>query len=146
MKSLLKSRVIWLSLAAITSLAGCSSKGDDEQRQLEMLAQSRASILSSGLPIEHGPLSIMKASASKGTVEIMMLYNTDARGAKPIDEVLHNSMNFYCTDREVKANLDLGLTYRIMMRNTRGQMMVDQMVTKQYCDQPSKSAAQPATK
>ncbi|MGV2987972.1 GspS/AspS pilotin family protein [Vibrio sp. E150_011] len=136
MKTQLKKRFLWISLAAVAALAGCSSKGDDEQRQLEMLAQSRASVLSSGLPIEQGPLSIMKASANKGVVEIMMLYNTDAQGAKPIDQVLRNSMNFYCTDREVKANLDLGLAYRIMMRNTRGQMMVDQIVTKQYCDQP----------
>ncbi|MFA0439754.1 hypothetical protein BCU70_10745 [Vibrio sp. 10N.286.49.C2] len=137
MKTQLKKRFLWISLAAVAALTGCSSKGDDEQRQLEMLAQSRASVLSSGLPIEQGPLSIMKASANKGVVEIMMLYNTDAQGAKPIDQVLRNSMNFYCTDREVKANLDLGLAYRIMMRNTRGQMMVDQIVTKQYCDKPS---------
>ncbi|MFA0086409.1 GspS/AspS pilotin family protein [Vibrio sp. 10N.261.51.F12] len=136
MKTQLKKRFLWISLAAVAALTGCSSKGDDEQRQLEMLAQSRASVLSSGLPIEQGPLSIMKASANKGVVEIMMLYNTDAQGAKPIDQVLRNSMNFYCTDREVKANLDLGLAYRIMMRNTRGQMMVDQIVTKQYCDKP----------
>ncbi|SEG18089.1 Type II secretion system (T2SS) pilotin, S protein [Vibrio hangzhouensis] len=133
---MMKKQLTWLALAATSILAGCANTGDDQQRQIEMLAQSRASVLSSGLPIEQGPLSIMKASANKGVVEIMMLYNTDAKGAKPIDTVLRNSMNYYCTDREVKANLDMGLAYRIMIRNARGQLMVDQMVTKQYCNQP----------
>ncbi|ASI90543.1 MULTISPECIES: GspS/AspS pilotin family protein [Vibrio] len=127
---------LWMAITAVTVLAGCSSTNDDQQRQIEMLAQSRASVLSSGLPIEQGPLSIMKASANKGTVEIMMIYNTDAKGAKPLDTVLRNSMNYYCTDREVKSNLDMGLAYRIKIRNSRGQLMVDQLVTKDYCDKP----------
>ncbi|WP_234495629.1 GspS/AspS pilotin family protein [Vibrio maritimus] len=132
----MKNKLSWLAIAALTVLAGCSSTGEDERRKLELLAQSRASVISSGLPIEQGPLSIMKASANKGVVEIMMLYNTDAKGALSLDQLLRNSMNYYCTDREVKANLDLGLAYRIMIRNTRGQLMIDQMVTQQYCSQP----------
>lgn len=128
---------LWLTITAMAVLAGCSSTDADQQRQIEMLAQSRASVLSSGLPVEQGPLSIMKAAANKGTVEIMMIYNTDAKGAKPLDTVLRNSMNFYCTDREVKSNLEMGLSYRIKIRNSRGQLMVDQIVTKDYCDNPT---------
>ncbi|EDL53658.1 hypothetical protein VSAK1_00962 [Vibrio mediterranei AK1] len=44
---------LWMALTAVTVLAGCSSANDDQQRQIEMLAQSRASVLSSGLPIEQ---------------------------------------------------------------------------------------------
>ncbi|MFC5077355.1 hypothetical protein VTH8203_01333 [Vibrio thalassae] len=128
---------LWLTITAMAVLAGCSSTDADQQRQIEMLAQSRASVLSSGLPVEQGPLSIMKAAANKGTVEIMMIYNTDAKGAKPLDTVLRTSMNFYCTDREVKSNLEMGLSYRIKIRNSRGQLMVDQIVTKDYCDNPT---------
>ncbi len=83
--------------------------------------------------MEVGPLSILRAN-SKGTmIEIMMVYNQDAPKAKPIQHVLKTSIQSYCSDEETKDNLDVGLTYRIKMRNTRGQLMVDQIVSKQTC-------------
>ncbi|MBJ7019137.1 type II secretion system pilot lipoprotein GspS-beta, partial [Vibrio cholerae] len=33
----------------------------------------------------------------------------------------------------IRSNLDVGISYRIQMRNTRGQLMTDQLVTKQTC-------------
>ena len=122
---------IILAILATTIITGCSSSG--EQRQLEMLAHSRASVIAAELPMEVGPLSIIRAN-SKGTmIEIMMVYNQDAPGAKPIQHVLKTSIQSYCSDEETKSNLDVGLTYRIKMRNTRGQLMVDQIVAKQTC-------------
>ncbi|NOH71277.1 hypothetical protein F0225_07995 [Vibrio pectenicida] len=120
-----------LGILATTLITGCSSSG--EQRQLEMLAHSRASVIAAELPMEVGPLSIMRAS-SKGTmIEIMMVYNQDAPSAKPIQQVIQTSIKSYCTDKETKNNLDVGLSYRIKMRNARGQLMVDEIVTKQIC-------------
>ncbi|MCG7488144.1 GspS/AspS pilotin family protein [Vibrio sp. Of14-4] len=122
---------IILGILAASIVAGCSSSG--EQRQLEMLAHSRASVIAAELPMEVGPLSILRAN-SKGTmIEIMMVYNQDAPKAKPIQHVLKTSIQSYCSDEETKDNLDVGLTYRIKMRNTRGQLMVDQIVSKQTC-------------
>ncbi|GAB2663362.1 GspS/AspS pilotin family protein [Vibrio panuliri] len=118
-------------LLVIASLAGCAS--NSEQQQLELLAKNRASLLSGELPLEAGPLSIMRANAKGSTIEIMMVYNQDQAGAKPIEQVMNNGLNYYCSNQETKANLDAGLSYRLKMRNTRGQLMLDQFVTKQSC-------------
>lgn len=124
-----------IALAALSAvlLAGCASPEGDKQRQLELLASNRASLLASELPMEAGPLSIMRASAKGPFIEIMMVYNQDAKGAKPIQQVLRQSINTYCTNTDTKSNLDVGLGYRLKMRNSRGQLMVDEIVTKQTC-------------
>ncbi|CAH0525690.1 GspS/AspS pilotin family protein [Vibrio hippocampi] len=127
-----------LVLAAVLTVMGCASQDDEERKRIEALAQSRASIISSGLPIESGPLSIMKASASNGIVEIMMLYNTDARGAMPMSQMLYNSTSYYCTSPDVVDNLKQGVMYRILMRNSRGQLVVDELISEDYCKQRAK--------
>ncbi len=129
MKSL--SRLGALALLAVT-LAGCSANSD-QQRQLEMIASSRANMLSAELPMDVGPLSILRASAHGPIIEIMMVYNDDAKNAKPIQEVLRTSINTYCANKDIKNNLEVGVSYRIKMRNSRGQLMVDQMVTNDTC-------------
>jgi hypothetical protein len=121
------------SLTALV-LAGCSSSDQDQQRQLEMMAQHRAGVLSAGLPIEYGPLKVMRVLAKNTVIEIMMIYNQDAQGAKPLNQVLKTSVNSYCTNSEVRANLDMGLAYNIKIRNTRGQLMVEQLISKQTCE------------
>jgi PBP1b-binding outer membrane lipoprotein LpoB len=114
------------------ALTGCSS-APSEQEKLELLAQKRALMITAELPIESGPLAIMRAVAKKNIIEIMMIYNVDAEGAKPITEVIAQSVKSYCTQDEIKSNLDAGLAYRINMRDSRGKLIVDQMVTKESC-------------
>nr|6I2V_A Chain A, Uncharacterized protein [Vibrio vulnificus] len=111
---------------------GSSSNGEKE-RQLELMASNRAGVLSAGLPIEYGPLKVMRISSSKNIVEIMMIYNTDATGAKPTQELLSTSVSKYCEDATVRNQLDMGLMYRIKIRNSRGQLIIDEMVTAASC-------------
>jgi hypothetical protein len=127
-----KMKVILCALFTTLVLVGCSSNGD-QQKYLEAVASNRANVISAELPLEFGPLSVMRASAKGSTVEIMMIYNEGQKGAKPIDQVLKTSINTYCSDSTTRANLDLGLTYRIKMRNTRGQLVVDQFISKATC-------------
>ncbi|MCE0492716.1 GspS/AspS pilotin family protein [Vibrio salinus] len=121
--------VIFLSLF----IFACSSSSNEE-KQLELLAMNRASLIEAELPIEVGPLHIMRASANKNIVEIMMIYNSDSKGAKPIKQVLAQSIHYYCSDKTTLTNLDIGLTYRIKMRNPRGQLMIDKIINKQTCE------------
>ncbi|HAS8563924.1 TPA: hypothetical protein I7774_12470 [Vibrio vulnificus] len=124
-------KVLSVSLVLL-ALAGCSSNGEKE-RQLELMASNRAGVLSAGLPIEYGPLQVMRISSSKNIVEIMMIYNTDATGAKPTQELLSTSVSKYCEDATVRNQLDMGLMYRIKIRNSRGQLIIDEMVTAASC-------------
>lgn len=127
-------RIATCLLGSLFLVSGCASSEDQEkQRMIELTAQSRASVLSAGLPIEQGPLSIMRASAKNGVVELMMLYNTDAKGAKSIDHVVKSSVTYYCNNVEVMKNLEIGVSYRILLRNSRGQLMVDELITQQRC-------------
>ncbi|OEE79069.1 GspS/AspS pilotin family protein [Vibrio genomosp. F6] len=128
-------RIAIALMSSLLVLSGCASTEEQEkQRMIELTAQSRASVLSVGLPIEQGPLSIMRASAKNGVVELMMLYNTDAKGAKPIDSVIKSSMDYYCNNVEVLQNLEIGVSYRILLRNSRGQLMVDELISQQRCE------------
>ncbi|EMQ2875259.1 hypothetical protein ATY35_15905 [Vibrio cidicii] len=120
------------TILALSALAGCSSN-DERERQLELMASNRAGMLSAGLPLEHGPLKVMRISANKSVIEMMMIYNSDAQGAKPTEQVLANSIQSYCNSDEIRSQLDLGLAYRIKIRNSRGQLVADQLVTAQTC-------------
>ncbi|MGL6258863.1 GspS/AspS pilotin family protein [Vibrio sp. WXL210] len=121
-----------LLIALITALAGCASN-NDKQQQLELLASNRASLLAAELPIEQGPLSIMRASSRGSTIEIMMIFNDDAPGTVTTQQLLNNSMAQYCFNENVRRNLDVGLSYRLKIRNSRGQLIVDQMVDASQC-------------
>ncbi|MCG3728182.1 GspS/AspS pilotin family protein [Vibrio cincinnatiensis] len=125
------------SLLSITSLtflllSGCSSTGD-QQKNLELLAANRASVLNAELPIEQGPLNIMRASSKGSTIEMMMIYNLDQQGAQSMTQVMEKSVQRFCSSSEIRANLDVGISYRLHVRNPRGQLMVDQIVTKSQC-------------
>ncbi|NAW63232.1 type II secretion system pilot lipoprotein GspS-beta [Vibrio sp. V31_P5A7T61] len=123
-----------LSCVGLTMLllAGCSSTAD-QQKHLELLAANRASVLNAELPIEQGPLTIMRASAKGIMIEMMMIYNNDQQGATPIDQVMQSSLQRFCSTPDIRANLDVGISYRFLVRNPRGQTMVDQSMTKSSC-------------
>ncbi|MDP2571549.1 GspS/AspS pilotin family protein [Vibrio penaeicida] len=125
-------KVIGTTLLSVGLLAGCASS-DSKQKQIELIAQHRASVLSAGLPTEVGALNIMKARAKSGVVELLMIYNQDQGRIAP-QELMHNAIKYYCSSNEVKAALEQGVRYRLMLRNTRGQLIVDQAVAIEHCD------------
>ncbi len=129
----MKKSFISLTAFILVLLSGCSSSSD-HQKNLELLADNRASLLSSELPLEYGPLNIMRANANGTTIEMMMVYNADDRNAKPVSQVLDTSIKSFCSSKDTRANLDVGLSYRIKMRNSRGQLMVDELITQQSCE------------
>ncbi|YCO04775.1 GspS/AspS pilotin family protein [Vibrio sp. VNB-15] len=123
---------------AFGALAGCSSS-DDKQHQLELMASNRAGVLSAGLPLEYGPLKILRISSNKNVVEMMMIYNDSALGAKPLNQVVNTSIYTYCNTPAVREQIDMGLMYRIKVRNSRGQLMADELVSAQTCSAGQKA-------
>ena len=120
------------------ALVGCSSS-DDKQHQLELMASNRAGALSAGLPVEYGPLKILRVSSNKNVIEMMMIYNDSALGAKPLKQVLNTSIYTYCSTPAVREQIDMGLMYRIKVRNSRGQLMADELVSSQTCSAGKKT-------
>ncbi len=119
---------------AIGALAGCTSS-DDKQRQLELMASNRAGMLSAGLPLEQGPLQIMRVSSNKNVVEMMMIYNEGALGAKPLSQVINSSIYTFCHSPDIRQQIDMGLMYRVKVRNSRGQLVADELISEQSCKQ-----------
>ncbi|MDN3679898.1 GspS/AspS pilotin family protein [Vibrio tapetis subsp. quintayensis] len=128
-KSFLSS--ILLSLMAVLLVSGCASN-NDKQKTINLVAEQRASILSAGLPIEYGPLNIMRANAKEGIVEILMIFNADD-APQSSKQLMSHAVDYYCSSKEVKGNMEIGVKYRLMLRNPRGQLLIDQMVTKDTC-------------
>ncbi|MBD1556953.1 type II secretion system pilot lipoprotein GspS-beta [Vibrio sp. S9_S30] len=125
-------KTIGTALLSVGLFAGCASS-DNKQSQIELIAQHRASVLSAGLPVEVGALNIMKAEAKFGVVELLMIYNQDQGKIAP-QELMNNAIKYYCSSNEVKAALDQGVRYRLMLRNTRGQLIIDQVVGLEQCN------------
>lgn len=123
-----------LAIVAGAVLAGCASK-DEKQKELELKADRRAGILASSLPITYGPLTIAKASAKGTTVIIEMLYNQS--GNKPASQLVDSAKAYYCSSDDVRASMNEGINYQIKVRNNRGQMVVEDMITKTSCAEPS---------
>ncbi len=120
-----------LSFAAVA--AGCSSQME-KQRELELLADRRAEILSSSLPVNYGALSVVRAQAKQNTVIIEMLYaDEDALSAQ---RLFAQAKAYYCTNNEIKTTLEQGINYQIRIRNNRGQMSVNELITASNCQQP----------
>ncbi|GAM76625.1 hypothetical protein JCM19241_4162 [Vibrio ishigakensis] len=127
---------VLLALVAGAVLAGCASK-DEKLKELELKADRRAGILASSLPITYGPLTIAKAQAKGTTVIIEMLYNQS--GNKSAQQLVESAKNYYCSSDDVRASLNEGINYQIKVRNNRGQMVVEDMITAQSCSEPSKA-------
>ncbi len=99
------------------------------------MASNRAGMLSAGVPLEQGPLKIMRVSSNKNVIEMMMIYNDGALGAKPLNQVMSSSVYTFCHSPDIREQLEMGLLYRVMVRNTRGQLVADELISTQSCNQ-----------
>lgn len=117
-------------ITAIVLTVGCSSQRD-QQRELEIQADRRAEILSSGLPVNYGPLSIVRAQAKQNRVIIEMLYADDS--TMPAERLYQQAKKYYCSNSEIKTTLKQGLVYEIRIRNNRGQIAVNEVISESTC-------------
>ncbi|MFV0574102.1 MAG: type II secretion system pilot lipoprotein GspS-beta [Vibrio sp.] len=115
------------ALVAAATLAGCASTPSE----IEMMADQRASLIESSLPITVGPLNIMSAKANGNIVDITMIYNSTATIAP--SALVDASASAYCKDENVRSVLDKGVIYHINVRSERGQMLVDKTIDSQSC-------------
>ncbi|MUI53482.1 GspS/AspS pilotin family protein [Aliivibrio fischeri] len=121
-------KILLTAISAII-LSGCAS--NEQQQEIEMLADYRASVLASVLPLEMGQLTLLQAKAKQGVVEMMFL--DGGNGEISTNQIIENSITTFCKDKEVRPVLDKGVTYRYVIRNSRGQKQNDIIVNEQSC-------------
>ncbi|MUH95262.1 hypothetical protein GNP63_01675 [Aliivibrio fischeri] len=121
-------KILLTAISAII-LSGCAS--NEQQQEIEMLADYRASVLASVLPLEMGQLTLLQAKAKQGVVEMMFL--DGGNGETSTNQIIENSITTFCKDKEVRPVLDKGVTYRYIIRNSRGQKQNDIIVNEQSC-------------
>ncbi|MUK60775.1 hypothetical protein GNP81_07710 [Aliivibrio fischeri] len=121
-------KILLTAISAII-LSGCAS--NEQQQEIEMLADYRASVLASVLPLEMGQLTLLQAKAKQGVVKMMFL--DGGNGEISTNQIIENSITTFCKDKEVRPVLDKGVTYRYIIRNSRGQKQNDIIVNEQSC-------------
>lgn len=121
-------KILLTAISAII-LSGCAS--NEQQQEIEMLADYRASVLASVLPLKMGQLTLLQAKAKQGVVEMMFLDSES--GEISTNQIIENSINTFCKDQEVRPVLDKGVVYRYVIRNARGQKKNDIIVNQQSC-------------
>ena len=125
----IKMRIALIASITFTFL-GCVSQGKQE-KQLEILAANRASLIQSELPVKvSNMISIMRASAYGETIEIMMICHSSS---EDLEQILMQGVQSYCSDKVTITNLDIGLVYRIKVRNSRGKLLSDRVIDKGLC-------------
>ncbi|GLT14415.1 type II secretion system pilot lipoprotein GspS-beta [Vibrio algivorus] len=118
-----------LALLSATLLLGCSSTPSE----VEMMADHRASVIEAGLPYKIGPLNVMSAKSNKNVVELLMIYNSS--GTVSPTALVDASIKTYCKSNEVRSVLKKGVIYKVTIRSERGQMLVEESISEQTCQQ-----------
>ncbi|KAB2826443.1 GspS/AspS pilotin family protein [Aliivibrio finisterrensis] len=121
-------KIILTALSSIL-LSGCAS--NEQQQEIEMLADYRASILASNVPLDMGPLTLIQVKEKQGVVEMVFL--DGGNGEVSTTQIIENSITTYCKDQEIRPVLEKGVSYRYLIRNSRGQKQNDILVTEQSC-------------
>ena len=83
-----------------------------------MLADYRASILASTVPLEMGQLTLIQVKEKQGVVE--MIFLDSGSGEMSTNQIIENSITTYCNDKEIRPVLEKGVSYRYLIRNARG--------------------------
>lgn len=118
-----------ITALSVLVLSGCAS--NEQQQEIEMLADYRASVLASSLPLEMGQLTLIQVKEKQGVVEMVFL--DSGNGEVSTNQIIEHSITTYCGDKEIRPVLQKGVAYRYLIRNSRGQKQNDIFVNEQSC-------------
>ncbi len=116
-------------MLGVILFSGCAS--DTHQQQVEILADYRASILASSLPIQMAQLTLITVKERQGTVE--MIFLDSETGNISTNQIIDKSVITFCNDKEIRPVLEKGVSYRYIVRNSRGQKKNDMLVNEEVC-------------
>lgn len=123
-----------LSVFSLLSLGlvGCASVQEQNS-----MAEYRANVISAGLPVQYGPLNVVSARSQENQVIINMIYNDLSAVVSP-QELMTKSTRTLCNNPEVSTLLNKGVNYRVVIRSDRGQLLTDEVISSNSCENVDK--------
>ncbi|MPS31285.1 MULTISPECIES: type II secretion system pilot lipoprotein GspS-beta [unclassified Salinivibrio] len=117
-----------LMMAAIgLILSACSSTQHDQAAEA---AIQRADMIAQLLPMDIEGYSLVRARAQDAIIELTLL---EKNAKKAPGQLFSGLERRYCEDNDIRSMLDSGISYTILVRDTRGRQILKNAIDAPGC-------------
>ncbi|OOE36050.1 hypothetical protein BZG04_08070 [Salinivibrio kushneri] len=108
-------------------LTACSSTQHDQAAEA---AIQRADMIAQLLPMDIEGYSLVRARAQDAIIELTLLEKNAKKAPRQLFSGLKRR---YCEDNDIRSMLDGGISYTILVRDTRGRQILNNAITSPSC-------------
>ncbi|WP_116644091.1 type II secretion system pilot lipoprotein GspS-beta [Salinivibrio sp. HTSP] len=108
-------------------LTACSSTQHDQAAEA---AIQRADMIAQLLPMDIEGYSLVRARAQDAIIELTLL---EKNAKKAPGQLFSGLKRRYCEDNDIRSMLDSGISYTILVRDTRGRQILNSAITSPSC-------------
>ncbi|OOF23066.1 hypothetical protein BZJ17_04405 [Salinivibrio sp. IB574] len=108
-------------------LSACSSTQHDQAAEA---AIQRADMIAQLLPMDIEGYSLVRARAQDAIIELTLL---EKNAKKAPGQLFSGLKRRYCEDNDIRSMLDSGISYTILVRDTRGRQILKNAITAPSC-------------
>lgn len=108
-------------------LSACSSTQHDQAVEA---ATQRADMIAQLLPMDIEGYSLVRARAQDAIIELTLL---EKNAKKAPGQLFSGLERRYCEDNDIRNMLDSGISYTILVRDTRGRQILKNAITAPSC-------------
>ncbi|OOF27429.1 hypothetical protein BZJ18_07940 [Salinivibrio sp. IB872] len=108
-------------------LSACSSTQHDKAAEA---AIQRADMIAQLLPMDIEGYSLVRARAQDTIIELTLL---EKNAKKAPGQLFSGLKRRYCEDNDIRSMLDSGISYTILVRDTRGRQILKNAITAPSC-------------
>ncbi|OOE43944.1 type II secretion system pilot lipoprotein GspS-beta [Salinivibrio kushneri] len=108
-------------------LTACSSTQHDQAAEA---AIQRADMIAQLLPMDIEGYSLVRARAQDAIIELTLL---EKNAKKAPGQLFSGLKRRYCEDNDIRSMLDSGISYTILVRDTRGRQILNNAITSPSC-------------
>lgn len=108
-------------------LSACSSTQHDQAAEA---ATQRADMIAQLLPMDIEGYSLVRARAQDAIIELTLL---EKKAKKTPGQLFSGLERRYCEDNDIRNMLDSGISYTILVRDTRGRQILKNAITAPSC-------------
>ena len=108
-------------------LSACSSTQHDQAAEA---AIQRADMIAQLLPMDIEGYSLVRARAQDAIIELTLL---EKNAKKAPGQLFSGLKRRYCEDTDIRSVLDSGISYTILVRDTRGRQILNNDIDAPSC-------------